>query len=507
MQADLNPSDKPTGRTRAVRGTEGPWPLHDAARTRALEEAARTLSPQPHLMACAGLALARLGRALAPHAERTLVLAGPGNNGGDGLVAARLLHTARHSVQVRLAADPASLPPDAAQALRLAASAGVHIQPFDASERLLLGPQDLAIDALLGIGSGRAPEGAVAAAIRAWSGLQARTLAVDLPSGLHPDTGALLGQQAVRAQATLALLTIKPGCFTAQGRDHAGQVWWNDLGLSVPEASAWLLAAPATRSCPHAAHKGRFGDVWVLGGAPGMEGALVLAAHAALAAGAGRAFACPLQAGARPSTRAEIMLRPFEEALQPGPLAAAVAVVGCGGGSAVAQVLPAVLAAAARLVLDADGLNAVAASPSLQRLLVDRAARGQATVLTPHPLEAARLLACSSSVVQADRLVAAATLARRFQAIVVLKGSGSVVATPGGTPYINPTGNAALGTAGTGDVLAGWLGGLWAQAPEDAPGAAHAAVWAHGNAADRWRAAGHAGPLRAADLIEVMARG
>ena len=505
MQADPTLPDKPTGRTREVRGTEGPWPLHNTARTRTLEQAAQAVSPQPPLMARAGLALARLGRALAPHAERTLVLAGPGNNGGDGLVAARLLHNARHSVQVRLAADPARLPPDAAQALRMAASAGVDIQPFDAREKLLLGPQDLAIDALLGIGSRRAPEGAVASAIQTWAGLQAHTLAVDLPSGLHPDTGAMLGQQAVSAQATLALLTIKPGCFTAQGRDHAGQVWWNDLGLPVPEASAWLLGAPAPLSRPYSGHKGRFGDVWVLGGAGGMEGALVLAAHAALAAGAGRVFACPLQPGATPSIRAEIMLRPVAEALQPGLLAAAVAVVGCGGGSAVAQALPALLAGAARLVLDADGLNAVAASPSLQRALVARSDRGQSTVLTPHPLEAARLLGCSSSDVQGDRLAAAHALARRFQAILVLKGSGSVVAAPDGTVFVNPTGNAALGTAGTGDVLAGWLGGLWAQAPDDAPRAAHAAVWTHGEAADRWRATGHAGPLRAADLVEAMA--
>ncbi len=517
------------GNTRLVDARQGPWPLHDAAATRALEQAAQAQAPTPPLMARAGLALARLGRALAPHARRTLVLAGPGNNGGDGLVAARLLHSARHAVHVRLVADPAQLPADAAHALRTAASAGVDIQRFDALETFDLGPQDLAIDALLGLGSRRAPEGAVAQAIALWPHLQAVGLAVDLPSGLHPDTGALLGTQAVQARATLALLTLKPGCFTAQGRDHAGQMWWNDLGLTVTGATAWLARPPGRRLRPHAGHKGRFGDVWLLGGASGMEGALVLAAHAALAAGAGRVFACPLQAGSTPRTRPEIMLRPLAEALQPSRLSDVVTVAGCGGGQAIEQSLASIMADAGRLVLDADALNAVAASQALQKALQARSDRCQPTVLTPHPLEAARLLGCSSAQVQADRLAAAAQLARRWQALVVLKGSGSVVASAKGALFVNPTGNAALGTAGTGDVLAGWIGGLWAQCAansrddaaagvgvcaasladepgDQALGPVLTAVWTHGAAADAWSARGNAGPLLAGDLIEAMLR-
>ncbi len=494
------------------------WPLHDAAGTRVLEQAAQQASPHPPLMARAGLALARLARAIAPHARRTLVLAGPGNNGGDGLVAARLLHTARHDVQVRLVGDPARQPADAAQALRLAEAAGVPIRRFDPAEAWVLGPQDLAIDALLGIGSHRAPEGALAQAIQRWAGLQALGLAVDIPSGLHPDTGALLGAQAVRATATLALLTIKPGCFTAQGRDHAGQVWWNDLGLPTPTPRARLLTRPMRHERPHVGHKGLFGDVWLLGGAAGMEGALVLAAHAALAAGAGRVLACSLAPGAMPRTRAEVMHRPLAEALLPGPLESAVTVAGCGAGQTIAAALPQLLAQAGRLLLDADALNAVAASPALQQALRDRRGQGRVTVLTPHPLEAARLLGSTRDQVQSDRLAAAAVLAERLQCLVVLKGSGTVIATPDGQAYINPTGNAALGTAGTGDVLAGWAGGLWAQAgrattPE--PGAcaeatalraACAAVWLHGAAADNWLATGHAGPLRAGNLIECLAQ-
>jgi hydroxyethylthiazole kinase-like uncharacterized protein yjeF len=166
-----------------------------------------------------------------------------------------------------------------------------------------------------------------------------------------------------------------------------------------------------------------------------------------------------------------------------------------------------------RLVLDADALNAIAAEPTLQKQLQARAARGWATVLTPHPLEAARLLQCDATTVQGDRLRAAALLVERFGATVLLKGSGSVIATPGQLPRLNATGNAALATAGTGDVLAGWTAGLWSQArptdgraaSETAGNVAAAAASQHGHAADDWLAKGHTGPLRAADLIEALA--
>ncbi len=492
-------------------GAPGRWPLHDASRTREIEAGAAATRPQPPLMARAGEAVARLGRALAPHARQTVVLAGPGNNGGDGLVAARLLHSARHPVRVRMVADLGRLPPDAAQALRMASGAGVDIRPFDPLEPFDAGPHDLAVDALLGIGSRRAPDEPLAQAIRslhAWPGV---CLAVDLPSGLHPDTGALLGEQAIRADATIALLTIKPGCLTAHGRDHAGQLWWNDLGQTLAEPGAWLAGPPAPATRPHAAHKGVFGDVWVVGGAQGMAGALVLAAHAALAAGAGRVYACPVQPGAPPGLRPEVMRRLRAQAEQPETLAGATIVAGCGGGPGMTTALPALLRHGARLVLDADALNTVAASVALQDAVRARADQGLATVLTPHPLEAARLLACPVALVQADRLAAADRLARRFHAVVVLKGSGTVIAAPDALPCINPTGNAALGTAGTGDVLAGWLGGVWAQRAGEPNGAhaAHAAaqsaVWWHGQAADDWLAHGHGGALRAANLIEAMA--
>jgi hydroxyethylthiazole kinase-like uncharacterized protein yjeF len=206
--------------------------------------------------------------------------------------------------------------------------------------------------------------------------------------------------------------------------------------------------------------------------------------------------------------RPELMGRRAWWQSDPAVLAATTVLCGCGGGETVKAVLPPLLAQVRWLVLDADALNAIAAETSLQKSLQARAARGWATVLTPHPLEAARLLACDAQTVQADRLRAAARLVERYGATVLLKGSGSVIATPGQLPRINATGNAALATAGTGDVLAGWLAGLWSQARDtDAAPLAAMAAAQHGQAADRWhgQGLGHAGPLRAADLIEALA--
>ena len=191
-------------------------------------------------------------------------------------------------------------------------------------------------------------------------------------------------------------------------------------------------------------------------------------------------------------------------------LAATTVVCGCGGGSGsdLRQALPPLLSHAARLVLDADALNALAADSTLQSLLRQRGGRGLPTLLTPHPLEAARLLNCSSVDVQRDRITAAQTLCSQFGVTVLLKGSGTIVACTTDLPHINSTGNAALATAGTGDVLAGWAAGLWAQQPEAAAGAiATAAAWQHGRAADAFADRCPGRPLRAADLIEALVCG
>lgn len=498
----------------------GPWPLHAAAAARALEAQALARH-QPHeLMERAGLAVARLARALLPDAGLVEAWCGPGNNGGDGYVAARWLHESGAPVRVRECGDPSRLPGDAAQARRRACDAGVPmLAPTEGTGTGLAMP-DLVLDALLGLGTTRAPQGPLAEAIGWIDALRAGgalVLAVDLPSGLHPDTGQPIGDAVVRADHTLSLLSLKPGLFTGRGRDLAGSVWFDDLGhpATAPPGdsagpTAWLSSPARRPPWPHAAHKGQRGDAWIIGGAPGMAGAAWLAARSALAAGAGRVYVSALASAPWPTLdpgRPELMHRPFDTAAAT-LLAMATAVVGCGGGDAVREPLPRLLADSPRLVLDADALNQIAAASELERLLQGRADRGQATVLTPHPLEAARLLRIGSTAVQADRLAAAVELAFRTASVVVLKGSGTVVAGPGALPCINPSGNAALATAGTGDVLAGWLGGLWAQAPRQAAfDVARAAVWQHGHAADTVRPAATAGgaPLLALDLIDAMA--
>ncbi|MDF2466321.1 MAG: hypothetical protein K0Q43_4556 [Ramlibacter sp.] len=451
-------------------------PLFDVAATRAFEQAATASLPPHTLMQRAGLAVARLALALAPNAKTVWIACGPGNNGGDGIEAAMHLHRWGKRVVGNWLGDDAKAPADTQASRQRAREAGVAFANEAPAQF------DLAIDALLGIGSARPLEGVMAQ----WAGLMnvgaSPVLSVDLPSGLNADTG---DGQGVRATHTLSLLALKPGLFTAGGRDAAGQVWFDDLGVpSGPqEPTAWLSGPPSPARRAHASHKGSYGDVAVIGGAPGMTGAALLAASAALHAGAGRVFVGLLDGGllAVDTTQPDLMLRGWDTL----PLAGMSVTCGCGGGDAVRAVLPKVMSAAGRLVLDADALNVIAADLQLQSLLQARSKRGKPTVLTPHPLEAGRLLGCDAAQVQRDRLHAASELAQRFGCVVVLKGSGTAIVMPAQTPRINPTGNARLATAGTGDVLAGMIAARLAfdEAPLDA---AADAVYAHGLAADHW---------------------
>jgi hydroxyethylthiazole kinase-like uncharacterized protein yjeF len=484
-------------------------PLFGVERTREIERRTAAVLPAHTLMRRAGFVVARLAVAVAPHASRVWVAAGPGNNGGDGLEAAVHLQAAGRRVHVSLIGDSAHLPDDARASLARAQAAGVAIEAACPDD---LGPGDIALDALLGIGASRAPGDAIAQAIGRLARLPCPVLAIDLPSGVHAGTGQPLGEACVRADHSLTLLTVKPGLFTAAGRDHAGTVWFDDLGVDTAgdAPDAWLsgadVVAPAARA--HAQHKGSFGDVAVIGGAPGMTGAALLAARAALAAGAGRTYVSFLDANpaSHDPARPELMVRAEWWKSPEATLRQSTVVCGCGGGDAVREVLPRLFAAAGRLVLDADALNGIASDVRLQTLLRARAAADRVSVLTPHPLEAARLLGSTAAQVQADRLGAAQAIADDFKCVVLLKGSGSVIAAPGTRPRVNSSGNAALATAGTGDVLAGWLGGLWAQRPDSADGdralrVACEAAFSHGAAADRCGLA----VLRADDLIEALA--
>jgi ADP-dependent NAD(P)H-hydrate dehydratase / NAD(P)H-hydrate epimerase len=456
-----------------------PWPVFQVTVIREIEKQAAAGLPPHTLMQRAGLAVARLALALAPHAQRIWVACGPGNNGGDGFEAAMHLKQWGKDPVLTWLGDEARAPADARASLQRARAAGGQSAAVAPSQ------YDFAIDALLGIGSTRAPEGALAEHVDRLNAGTATVLAVDLPSGLDADSGR--AGRVVGATHTLSLLALKPGLFTGHGRDAAGTVWFDDLQVTTEAhaPSVWLSSLPEARGRPHASHKGSYGDVAVIGGAPGMAGAALLAARAALHHGAGRVFVGFLDpsASACDPVQPDLMVRRWDSL----DLAAMTVACGCGGGDAVRAALPRVLRARA-LVLDADALNAIAADAQLQTLLEARGRRGAATVMTPHPLEAARLLASDTASVQQDRLAAARALARRFGSVVVLKGSGSIVAAPDGSARINPTGNARLAIAGTGDVLAGMIAARLAGG-EDALAAASAAVFLHGLAADRWPAA------------------
>lgn len=483
-----------------------PWPLHSVHATRALESQCANQLPSHTLMQRAGLATARLALALAPHAQTFWIACGPGNNGGDGLEVAIHLHRwGKHPI-VTFIHGAQGMPVDAAISLERARAAGVGFSA-DIPTRF-----DFGIDALLGIGFSLEQKTKVnkqAQLLRIQSCLDrlndghAPLLSVDVPSALEADTGYCVAdfryppdQLKVRQERhTLSLLTLKPGLFTGFGRDRAGQVWFDDLEAGCPSSTAVKPVAilggawPGPTQRPHASHKGMWGDVAVVGGAEGMVGAAWLAASGALHGGAGRVFVsllstepgpAPACTDARPM-QPDFMMRKADQLAWPD----LSVVCGCGAGEQVRHLLPEILFRAKQLVLDADALNCIARDSTLQNLLTVRARRQLATVLTPHPLEAARLLGIDTQAVQTNRLQAAQTLAQQTGCVTLLKGSGTVIAAPGQPSVINPSGNARLAIGGTGDVLAGLIGALLAsgRTPMDA---ACAAAWQHGHVADHW---------------------
>lgn len=456
--------------------------LHTVAEVRAIEHAALAAALAGTLMRRAGAAAADLATRLLPGPGRVLVIAGPGNNGGDAMEAATLLASQGWQVRIDFRGNPAALSADASDALRRAQASGARFGQAD-----MAGGWDLVLDGLFGIGLARPIAGELAELVCAVNRLRCPVLALDVPSGLDADTGAIVGPHGVAVQAThtLTFIADKPGLHTADGCDHAGLVEVASLDIDpalYPAPAAWLagidLFAASLRPRRRNSHKGSFGDVAILGGAQGMSGAAILAARTAALSGAGRVFAGFLaEPPAYDPPHPEIMCRRAADLdLEQATL---VAGPGLGSSGQARSMLSRVLAGTTPVVLDADALNMVAAGVDLRNALSHRSG----ALLTPHPLEAARLLGCSAAQVQADRLAAARRLAVDFGAVVVLKGAGSVIARPDGLAVINVTGGPALATAGTGDVLAGLCGALLAQR-WPAWEAALAAVWLHGAAAD-----------------------
>jgi len=499
------------------------WPLVGAATMRALDRyTIEALGvPGELLMESAGRAVAEVALGVLRPGGSILVVAGAGNNGGDGLVAARHLHLVGVAVRVVLVGDPAALRGDAGANLARARAAGVSVEGPPGPS---CGPGDVVVDALFGTGLARPVEGEAAHAIARISAAReagARVVSVDLPSGLDTDTGQVLGC-AVAADVTVACGLPKLALALEPGRSHAGRVLVARIGIAdaapgvAPDARSWSAsaAAAALPARPQAGHKGTFGHVLVIAGSRGKAGAAILAARGALRAGSGLVtVACPegenavLQSGlpeamsaplpetaggglAAEAVREALALASARDVLAVGP--------GLGTESSTQKAIAELVARADRpLVLDADGLNAVAAQPDVLK------ARRAASILTPHPGEAARFLGLTAADVNRDRVGVARSLAARTGAVIVLKGAATVVAAPGGRVAVNPTGGAALGTGGTGDVLCGVVAGLLAQGM-GAFEAAATAVYVHGLAGDRWQVRHGAAGLRASELADAI---
>ncbi len=430
------------------------------------------------LMDHAGKAVAE--RVALHHPGRILVLCGKGNNGGDGWVAARWLHHWNHDwVQVLSLVTPEQLQGDAAIAATAAVASGVSYRIFQPGEDL---PRaDVVVDALLGTGSARPPAGPLAELIAQVNAHPGFKVAVDVPTGIDASTGEVPGI-AVQAGETVCMGAQKLGTAVSPGCYHSGQVHVVDIGIDLSteentDFACWTqsgdLRAALTARGPET-HKGSFGRVGILVGS--MSGAAVLSGLGAARSGAGLIVLATAHAG--------LMGIPWEfvrrtipvddvEAVQTALSDCQSLVVGPGLGEDLSYARGLLTDPEQRGVLDADGLRLLATLPPV----------GPRWVLTPHPKECAALLGWTTPAVQAHRLEAVSRLAEQTQAVVVLKGYHTLIAGPGGEIVVNETGNAALATAGSGDVLAGIIGGLMAQGA-DALTAAKAGTWLHGRAGE-----------------------
>ncbi len=440
-----------------------------------------------------------------PDTQQVIVVCGGGNNGGDGYVVARLAVQAGLKARILYLKEPEGLKGDALTAFQDARSADVPIQPFQVT---YLEEADVIVDALLGTGLEREVRGLWQEAIDAINQHPDKVLAVDIPSGLHADTGAILGV-AIQAALTVSFIGLKQGLFSGQGPSCCGQVLFDDLEVpsqiyqNMEPASYAYQGEDLSRLLPkrsRSAHKGDHGHVLVVGGDLGMAGAARMAAEAAARCGAGLVSVAThsehaaLQAAVCP----ELMFHGVNKADDLEPLLERATVVAIGPGlgrSGWGQaLLNRVLAWHGPLVMDADALNLLAAHPSAR----------DHWILTPHPGEAGRLLGLSSQQIEADRFNAVKTLADRFNGVCVLKGAGSLIARKGDKLWLCCSGNPGMGSGGMGDVLTGVIAGLLAQGLT-LDEAARAGAYLHGRAGDLAAETGERG-LLATDLLPFLRR-
>ena len=469
-------------------------PILNIGALRAIES--REANAKPPLMERAGAVAAQIALEMLPDTSRAiLIVAGPGNNGGDGFVMARLLKQAGRNVSVAFCGGQSKLPPDARQAHDAwQAMSGCTLSSFPD------GDFGLIVDALFGIGLSRPIEGMAKEWITRVNAAPCPVLALDIPSGLNTETGIATGP-VVQADCTASFIAFKPGLLTADGPDLCGKLIHCSLDVAIPRADGEEISRAHFHSHlkPRRknSHKGSFGNVAIIGGASGMAGAALLSGRAALKLGAGRVYVGLLDALAVDPVQPELMLRSPQDVFA---LADVIAIgPGLGQSLQAAELLSRSLECDKPLVLDADALNLLTQGTVLLRKV---AVRSAPTFMTPHPAEAARLLDIRTEQVHLDRLASAKALAQRFRTHVVLKGCGSIVVCPDGRWFINTTGNPGLASAGTGDILTGMLAALLAQDWE-ASAALLAAVHLHGAAAD-YCASQEIGPigLTAGELID-----
>lgn len=459
------------------------FPLYFSHEIRQLEQIALN-NGVTDLMERAGLAAADLARELLAGKTSVLVIAGPGNNGGDALVAARHLKAWWFKVSVVFAGEAAKLPQDAANAMQAWREAGGELLTAIPAD----GKWDLVIDGLFGIGLARDLIGRYLELVREINRMNLPVLALDVPSGLDADAGQTF-RAAVRASHTLTFIALKPGLLTAYGPDYCGVIHLDTLGIdpaALLQPTGWLLekseVAAALKPRPRNSHKGLLGSVGILGGAPSMCGAALLAGRAALKLGAGRVYAA-LLADAAPAVdmvQPELMLCSPEKLFHLDHLSCLAIGPGLGQSPQAVQWLRQALETELPLVLDADALNLLSLHDDLRELTKSRTG---GTILTPHSAEAARLLSGTTHDIQQERVHSATLIAQRLNSLVVLKGAGSICATPKGEWFVNPTGNPGMSSAGMGDVLSGMIAALIAQrlTPQSA---LLLAVYLHGAAAD-----------------------
>lgn len=457
------------------------------------------------LMTRAGAAAVSEARSMFPDARRWQVVCGAGNNAGDGYVVARLAAQEGIVVSVVALVDPGSLTGDAATAYGdFAAEGGV----LSAWAGQLDAEADLIVDALLGSGLERDVEGEFALAVAAINSHQAGVVALDIPTGIHGDAGNVMGF-AVRADLTVTFVGLKAGLYLGDGPEYCGAIAFTDLGVP-PQCRQALDAAFRRVDDDHmrrtlaprrrTAHKGDFGHVLVVGGGPGMPGAVRLCGEAALRAGAGLVSLAthPEHASMIVASRPELMSHGIESVDQLEPLLGRADVVAFGPGLGRGDWAKAIYDRLASddhpAVWDADALNWLADAP--------QAVDGR--IITPHPGEAARLLGKDTAAVQADRSGSLKELRERFGGVAVLKGSGTLASSGSGPAWLCTAGNPGMAAPGMGDVLTGVIAALRAQGLS-AEDAAAVGVTAHARAGDRAARAGERGVL-ASDVLAELRR-